>query len=150
DRLHLKMDTPNLQLSYNIRATNKLQIKTRYRFYGLNNNAEPFTITGFVALDAEFERRITPGGVFTNLPIAYHQNTFSADAIYDVWKQSQISFGYTNDRTSRDFREVSQLNDNQFRVSFDSRPKEWIDFRASYERSDRNGNGYDFNQFDRN
>ena len=146
DRVNLKMNTPNLQLSYNIRPRQKFQIKSSYRFYSLNNDAHRISFPGIVREDAEFEYPITPGATFTNLPISYDQNTFVVDAIYDVWKASQLSFGYSFDKTGRDFREVTDLHENRFRASFDTHPKTWIDFRTSYERSNRKGNGYDFSQ----
>ena len=130
----------NMMLS--ARPTNKMHVKGRFRYYEYDNDTKEITFPGFVFSDDFFNA--TP---IVNQPISYKKMRAKTDVGYDVWKRSRLNLGYTYDRIKQSNREVDTIQDHIFRGSIDTNPAAWLGLSASYERTERDIDDYDFDVY---
>jgi MtrB/PioB family decaheme-associated outer membrane protein len=125
-----------------------MQIKGKFRYFEYDNNTDQINFPGFVDADDFFVTPDAPGATsIVNLPTSYKKTTAGGDLGFDVFKKTRLTLGYTFEQTKRTNREVDKQDDQIFAGSLDSSFFSWLDLRASYERTDRDIDGYDFDVY---
>ena len=137
-KVDAKVDTSLYNVQVTSRPLNFMHTKARYRYYEYDNNTGQIDFPGRVRLDAAWLTEAEK-----NLPTGYIKNTAGMDIAFDVIRATTLTFGYTYDKVKRAHREAFKTEDDIYEVSIDTKPLAWVDFRISYERSERDGN-YDF------
>lgn len=132
---------------YSLRLTSKplsfMRVKGHFRYYDYDNQTDQINFSGgYVETDA-----FTTATPITNLPSSYTKTRTGLDFGFDVMKRTHLGLGYKYIRTDRENREVEEQNDHIVKLSADNRTLEWLDFRASYERTDREIGVYNFDVY---
>jgi DmsE family decaheme c-type cytochrome/MtrB/PioB family decaheme-associated outer membrane protein len=141
------MNTTLAQLRLTTQVVGPVRLVGQYRFFDLANHEAPFTIAGFIRTDADLRRPATPGGTYAPVLAAYNRHTASVEGSVNLPANSRVALSYTFERMNRDFREVSWMNDNRVKVSFDAHPASRLDVTTSYQRSMRDTSDYTFDQY---
>lgn len=134
-----KVDTTLYNVLLTSKPLNYLHMKARYRYYENDNNTDEIEFPGYVTVDESW----TSTSV-TNEPTSYKKATAGVDIGFDVFKATTLTIGYANEEMKRsENREVSKSDDDIYKISLDTKPASWLDLRASYEKSKRDGD-YDY------
>lgn len=142
------MDSRTVHARWTGQLTNKLHFAQQYRLYSLVNNEEPFRFFMFVREDQD--RRLPetqPGGTYLTVPADYAKHTSTSELSYNAPGDSRLSFAYTFERMNRDLREVEWMNDNKFKLAYDTRRFGWVELKAWYERAHRTTSSYEFDVY---
>jgi MtrB/PioB family decaheme-associated outer membrane protein len=137
-KVDAKVDTSLYNVHLTSNPLNFLHTKVRYRYYEYDNNTGQIEFPGRVRFDAAWV-----SGTEKNLPTGYRKTTAGMDFAFDVFRATTLTLGYTYDKMKRTHREASKTEDDIYNVSIDTKPLSWLDFKISYERSERDGD-YDF------
>jgi MtrB/PioB family decaheme-associated outer membrane protein len=110
----------------------------RYRYYDYDNQSKRIEFPGYVRYHAVWEEigRVT-------VPYAYTREDLGAELTWDIFRASHLGFAYKRQSWDREFREVESSDEDILTLSFDSKPVQWFNLRASYELGDRSIDGYD-------
>ena len=130
----------NLMITSN--PHNLLDLKIKFNSYEHKNNTTPISFPGYVDTDAYFIS--TP---VINLPSSYEKNTLDAGIRKDLFRNTRLGLNYTRKNMKRDNREVSEQNDQGFKVFLDTTTIAWLYLRTSYERVKRNTENYVFDSY---
>jgi MtrB/PioB family decaheme-associated outer membrane protein len=135
---------------YNVMLSSKpldyMRLKGQFRYYEYDNKTDTIIFPdGYVNSDSipALADAIT-GNPIQNLPSSYKKMRGSADVGFDVWQKTRFNLDYKYNRTERTNREVDNQQDHIFGGSVDTRPASWLDMRASYERTFRDIDNYDY------
>jgi len=135
---------------YNVMLSSKpldyMRLKGQFRYYEYDNKTDTIIFpNGYANADSTpaLADPIT-GNPIQNLPSSYKKLRVGADAGFDVWRNTRLNLDYKYDRTKRTHREVDTQQDNIIGGSVDTRPTSWMDMRASYERTLRDIDSYDY------
>jgi MtrB/PioB family decaheme-associated outer membrane protein len=110
-----------------------MHVKANLRYYDYDNRTGRIDFTGgYVDTDASVIS--TP---ITNLPTSYTKTRAGLDLDFDVLTRTRLGVGYQFERTDRENREVDQQDDNTIKTFLDTRPFDWGNLRATYQRTDR-------------
>ncbi len=137
-KVDAKVETSLYTLLYTMRPTDFLNIKARYRSYEYDNQTEIIHFPGYVRTDANWEEIEV-----ANHPSSYKKSDYGIDFGLTFLRSNTLTIGYARNNIKRKHREVAESDDDIFTVAFDSTPLSWLDIRASYEMSQREGE-YDF------
>lgn len=129
---------------YDFRLTSRplhyIHANGRFRYFEYDNKTPEIEFPqGYVVSDTF----VNPDPV-RNLPVSYKKTTTGADLGFDISSHSSFNLGYTLEQTRRKNREVARQDDQVFKGSFDVRPAQWLDLRASYKRTERDIDDYDY------
>lgn len=125
-----------------------MQIKGKFRYFDYDNNTEQIKFPGLVPADDSFVTPDAPGATsIVNLPTSYKKTTAGGNLGFDVFKKTRLNLRYTYEQTKRTNREVDRQDDHIFGGSIDTNFLSWLDLRASYERTDRDIDEYDFDVY---
>jgi MtrB/PioB family decaheme-associated outer membrane protein len=136
-KVDAKVNTSLYNVLFTSRPLSFMHAKAKYRYYRYDNDTEQLQFA-HVRFDATLL-----SDTEENLPTSYNKNTAGMEFAFDVFKATTLTLGYTYDQTKRTHREASKTEDDIYGVSIDTKPLSWIDFKISYERSERDGD-YDF------
>lgn len=145
-----EIDTELIQLRFTSRPSSHVRIKAHFRRYGIDNQTEQIFLPGFVLEDGQWRTQETLGATFSNLPIDFTKTTSGVDLAFRLAPSTQLTVGYTLEEVERDFREVEETDEDRIKISLDTKAASWLELRASYEASERDGTEYDFAQWQRN
>jgi MtrB/PioB family decaheme-associated outer membrane protein len=127
---------------YNVVLTSRpvdfLRAKAKLRYYERDNDSGSVTFPGYVPYDSSWNEET----VVTE-PVSYDRLTTGIDLTFDVARRTDLTVGYTFDTWDRTHREALDSDENIYSISVNSKPLEWLDLRASYEKSNRDVD-YDF------
>ena len=125
-----------------------VHLQGKLRYFEYDNNTDQINFPGFVPADDFFVTPDAPGATsIVNLPTSYKKTTAGGDLGFDVFKKTRLSMGYTYEQTKRTNREVDRQDDQIFGGSVDTNLISWLDLRASYQRTDRDIDDYDFDVY---
>ena len=132
---------------YNLRLTSRpltfMRVKADLRYYDYDNQTDRIDFSGgYVDADS-----VAIGTAVTNLPSSYTKTRGGLDLGFDVAARTSLGVGYQFERTERENREVDQQDDNVIKATADTRALDWMDIHASYERTDRQIDGYNYNVY---
>ncbi len=134
-------DTEVEVLSFNgdvgTRFGEDLVLTFRYRYYDYDNQSPRIEFPGYVRFHSVWEEipRIT-------VPYAYTRQELGAELDWDLFADSSLGLAYRHQIWDREFREVEGSDEDVLTLSFDSRPRPWVNLRASYEVGDRSLDDY--------
>jgi MtrB/PioB family decaheme-associated outer membrane protein len=135
-----KVNTSLYQATLASRPAHFIHINGKFRLYEYNNETEQILFPdGYVVTDSY----LSPSPV-QNLPTSYQKMTAGGNLGFDLSRKTRLNLGYAYEETDREYREVSKQHDNIFSGSFDASPSSWLDLRLSYERRNREIDGYDY------
>jgi MtrB/PioB family decaheme-associated outer membrane protein len=141
------MDTTTASLRWTSDFSPKVKLVGQYRYYGLDNDEEPFTIYQFVREDEDIRNPETAGGTYRTVLAGYSKHTASFEGTYQLSRLAKITGVYTFERMNRAFREVEWMNDNKFKVEYDTTLMGALEFKTWYERTERTTADYEFDLY---
>ena len=125
-----------------------VHLQGKLRYFEYDNNTDQINFPGFVPADDFFVTPDAPGATsIVNLPTSYKKTTAGGDLGFDVFTKTRLTLGYTYEQTKRTNREVDRQDDQIFGGSVDTNLISWLDLRASYQRTDRDIDDYDFDVY---
>jgi MtrB/PioB family decaheme-associated outer membrane protein len=132
---------------YYLRLTSRplpfMRIKANLRYYDYDNQTDRIDFTGgYVETD-----EAVIGTAITNLPTSYTKTRAGLDLEFDVLTRTRLGVGYKFEHTDRENREVERQDDNTIKSFLDTRALDWMDIRASYERTDRQIGDYNYDVY---
>ncbi len=145
--LNGKINATTVNLSFVSRPVQGLGIRMRYRTYDLTNKTSRYVITGDMsgspdrswgAADAATPEE--PYGHATANPYDTTTKTFTASATYDFKALTLEGLFRTSD-LSRSYREATSGRDTGGGFAAVYHAKDWMDIRASLDRTHRTANG---------
>jgi MtrB/PioB family decaheme-associated outer membrane protein len=121
------------------RAVNDLWLNARYRYYDYDNRTAPFVSTAVVGDWSVGTARIE------NQRPSLSRRTLDLDASFTPEQLRYVAFnaGFTRQDVDRTFRIFESTAENTVRVSVDSVGSGLVTVRTIYERSSREGSGFD-------
>jgi MtrB/PioB family decaheme-associated outer membrane protein len=135
-----EVNTSLLDFAITSRLLEFMRAKGKFRYFEYDNDTAQIEFpNGYVVSDTFLD----PDPV-KNLPISYKKTTAGADLGFDLSRHNRLTLGYTFYETRRENREVAKQKDNIFRGAIDSSLLSWLDLRLSYERTDRDIDGYNY------
>jgi MtrB/PioB family decaheme-associated outer membrane protein len=146
----LPMDSADAQVNttlYNLRLTSRplpfMRVKGNLRYYDYDNRTHRVDFSsGYVETDG-----FPISTAITTVPTSYTKTQAGLDLGFDVLTRTNLGIGYRFEHTDRENREVKSQDDNTFKASLDTRALEWMDFRASFQRTDRKIGDYNFDVY---
>ena len=141
------IDTQTAHVRWTSGSIGGLHLNGQYRFSRLDNREEPFTMFMFVREDQDVRLPETPGGTYRTVAADYSRHTVTAEAGYDLPRDSRLSLVYTFERMNRVFREVAWMNDHRLKVEFDTRRFGMLELKSWYQRTNRSTAEYRFAQY---
>lgn len=141
-----KIDTTTLNLTFSSRPTENLALRASYRSYDLENKTNRFVITGDTAVSDRVWTPVTPtadapyGHLTANV---YDTKTtrFVASAAYDIGDLT-LEGQYRIGRIERTSREAEKGDDDGYAITALFRAKDWLNFRGTYDDSERTAEGH--------
>jgi MtrB/PioB family decaheme-associated outer membrane protein len=125
-----------------------MHVRGKFRYFDYDNNTDQINFEGFVPADDFFVTPDVPGATsIVNLPTSYKKTTAGGVLGFDMFKKTRLNLRYTYEQTKRTNREVDRQDDHIFGGSVDTNLLSWLDLRASYERTDRDIDDYDFDAY---
>ena len=120
-----------------------MHLKANLRYYDYDNRTGRIDFSGgYVDSD-----ETVIGTAITNLPTSYTKTRAGLDLEFDMTARTRLGVGYQFEHTDREHREVEKQDDNILKTSLDSRALDWMDLRASYERTDRRIGDYNYDVY---
>ncbi len=137
-----QIETYHISVKANAKPLPKLGLTAKYRFYATDNST-PKTLFLPIVNDTASQVGTSSGRAEFNLPFQYTQNQFKLDAVYRVFKATNLSLGYELDVKNREFREVDEIFENKFKAGIRTNFKSLATARVNLAFSDRHGDAYD-------
>ncbi|MBI4483162.1 MAG: MtrB/PioB family decaheme-associated outer membrane protein [Acidobacteria bacterium] len=141
--LNGKKQTLSMNYTLMSRAVPALPLTLRYRSYDYNNDTPSLIFSRYVGTDGSLS---AAGIARRNLPYAYDRKNLGFDASWEFLKKSSLKFLYEWERFDREHRDVERSNEHTVGASLDLNPRQWVLFRTSYKRSERDPEHYEANE----
>jgi MtrB/PioB family decaheme-associated outer membrane protein len=129
-------------LAMNYTATSRpvryLWLNARVRYYDFDNRTPEFHLTRYVRFDST-PSTITPH----SRPLGQTRTNVDLDASFTPIPFTALRVGYGREATDRTYRIFRKTTENTFRTSLDSTLASWGMVRAIFERTVRDGSGFD-------
>jgi len=120
-----------------------MHLKANLRYYDYDNRTGRIDFSGgYVDSD-----ETVIGTAITNVPTSYTKTRAGLDLEFDMSARTRLGIGYQFEHTDREHREVEKQDDNILKTFLDSRALDWMDLRASYERTDRRIGEYNYDVY---
>jgi MtrB/PioB family decaheme-associated outer membrane protein len=140
EKVEAEVNTSLLDFAITSRPMDFMHAKGKFRYFEYDNDTPQIEFPdGYVVTDSFLD----PDPV-KNLPVSYKKTTARADLGFDLSRKNRLTLGYTFYQTRRENREVAKQKDNIYLGAFDSSLLSWLDLRLSYERTDREIDGYEY------
>jgi MtrB/PioB family decaheme-associated outer membrane protein len=117
----------------------KLGINIAYRWNERDNDSP---IDTYFRILADSENQNT-GNARVNRPYSFEQHKVNADVSYRVFKRTKLTLLYEWDQMTRNLQEVHENNEHTVGGKLVSRPNQYVNLGARYERSYRDRSSYD-------
>jgi MtrB/PioB family decaheme-associated outer membrane protein len=126
-----KVDVTSLNLYFTSQPVTNLSLTARFRGYDFDNQTPRITFPGYVRFDGYWNAvpRIS-------VPYSYKNDRFDATLGYRFGDLS-LEGGFKHIKMERTFRETEDTKENAFSVSASLHTADWLVFRGSYEKADR-------------
>jgi MtrB/PioB family decaheme-associated outer membrane protein len=141
------MDTRTVSMRWTSDLSKKARLVAQYRYYGLENNEEPFTIYHFVREDEDIRNPETVGGTYTTVAAQYSKQTGTIEGTWQFSLTSKASAVYTFEQMDRDLREVAWTKDHKIKLEYDSTLFGALELKSWYEHSQRTTAPYEFDLY---
>jgi len=140
-----QIETYHISLKATARPLPKLGISAKYRFYATENST-PKTLFLPVVNDTSSQVGQSSVRAEFSLPFQYTQNQVKLDAVYRIFKATNLNLGYELDTKNREFRAVDEVFENKFKAGIRTNFKSLATARVNLAFSDRFGDAYDDSQ----
>ena len=136
-RADTQVDVLSLNGDAGTRFGKDFSLVFRYRYYDYDDKSPRIEFPGYVRYHSVWEEipRIT-------VPYAYTRQELGAELGWDFAKASRLGLGFKRRSVDRDFQDVDSSDEDILNLTFDSKPRDWVNIRASYELGDRNVDDY--------
>lgn len=136
-RADTQVDVLSLNGDAGTRFGKDFSLVFRYRYYDYDDKSPRIEFPGYVRYHGVWEDipRIT-------VPYAYTRQEIGAELGWDFAKTSRLGLGVKRRSVDRDFQDVDKSDEDILNLTFDSKPRSWVNIRASYELGDRNVDDY--------
>ncbi len=124
--------------AFTSRPNRHVGLNARYRYYDYDNRTPHFATPNYVRFDQVWE----PEG-WESEPLGVKRHTFDADVTFTPIPLVGIQLGYGRLQSDRTFRIFEKTVDDAFRASVDLTGNQFFSVRALYERSVREGDGFE-------
>jgi MtrB/PioB family decaheme-associated outer membrane protein len=141
------MNTRTVSMRWTSDFSKQLRLVGQYRYYGLENDEEPFTMFQFVREDEDIRNPETAGGTYKAVLAQYSKHTGTVEGTYQFTPFNKASLVYTFERMNRDEREVEWMKDHKLKVEYDSVLFGALDVKSWYERTSRTTADYEFDLY---
>lgn len=131
-------DIKSVVFNLNSRPNNMVWLNAKYRYYDYANKTPHFTATNAIIGDWAAGTQI-----HETEPASFKRKTLDMDASFTPVEYLAFGVGFGREDADRTFRIFEQTAENTFRVSVDSTANQYISLRAKYERSNREGSGFE-------
>ncbi len=137
--LNGKLETRLVTVRFVSRPLPKLGINVAYRWNERDNDSPIDTYFRVLAdsKNQDFD------DARVNRPYSFEQHKVNADVSYKVYKRTKLTLMYEWDQMSRNLQEVHENNEHTVGGKLVSRPNQYVNLGARYERSYRDRSSYD-------
>jgi MtrB/PioB family decaheme-associated outer membrane protein len=111
-----------------------------YRYYDYDNTSDEIEFPGYVRFHAVWEPIARVAAIYS-----YKRQNLGAEIGWDLTQSSRLALLYDRESWDRENREVDTTDEDIFKLSYDSHPREWFNLHASYENGDRSIGPYHVN-----
>lgn len=132
-----KADIVSMVYGFNSRPLRNLSLNGRYRYYDYDNGTPAFRTTALVgdwALGTATRENAT---------FSLNRNTLDLDASYTPIDHLVVGAGYGREVSDRTHRIYEETAEDVVRLSVDSRGSQYFTAGLKFERSNREGSGFD-------
>jgi len=137
-----QIETYHISIKANAKPLPKLGLTAKYRFYATDNTT-PKTLFLPIINDTGSQVTTSSSRAESNLPFQYTQNQFKLDAVYRIFRGTNLNMGYALDVKNREFRAVDEIFENKFKAGIRTNYKSLVAARVNFAFSDRHGDAYD-------
>jgi MtrB/PioB family decaheme-associated outer membrane protein len=131
-------DIRSAVFSFNSRPFADVTVNAKYRYYDYDNKSEHFAISNAIIGDW------AAGTQFHETePASFKRKTADLDISYAPFDYVSFAIGGGREEGDRTFRIFEKTTENVFRASVDSTGNQYVTVRAKYERSRREGDGFE-------
>lgn len=141
------MNTRTVSMRWTSDFSKQARLVAQYRYYGLDNDEEPFTMYQFVREDEDIRNPETVGGTYQTVLAQYSKQTGTVEGTYQFSPFRKASVVYTFERMDRDQREVEWMNDHKLKLEYDAVVFGSLDVKTWYERTERSTADYEFDLY---
>lgn len=136
------MNTINFTADYVITPVARLNVRTFYRRYDLNNET-PSSRWQYVTSDtSNLNGTVSFANKRVSLPFAWDRQNAGAEATWRLPRRSSVTFGYEREAISREHREAD-TSENIVHAAWRTRVAGRVSFEARYLQGMRDGGAYD-------
>ncbi len=129
--------TVSTVLGFTSRPTKAIRINARYRLYDYDNETPVFSSPAYIRMDYSFR----PTAIATE-PISTQRQNFDVDVGFSPVRHTLFKVGYGYGKADRTYRIFDTTSEDTFRVSFDTTGNRYFTARVKYERTSRDGSGF--------
>jgi MtrB/PioB family decaheme-associated outer membrane protein len=130
-----------VNLQYTARPIPEFAVNARYRYQDMDNRTPHFEMFGRVRFDGVYDSGATH--IPSPEPYSVKRNNFDVDGTISAVKYTSIKVGYGFAESDRTFRIWEKTKEDTFRVSADTTGNQYVSMRAIFEKSKREGEGFD-------
>ena len=134
-----KMETRLVTARFVSNPLPKLGINVAYRWNDRDNDTSRDT---YFRIRADSEDQ-DPDNARVNRPYSFEQHKVNADVSYQIYKRTKLTVMYEWDQMNRNLQEVHENNEHTVGGKLVSRPNQYVNLGARYERSYRDRSSYD-------
>jgi MtrB/PioB family decaheme-associated outer membrane protein len=131
--------TVAMNYAFTTRPNRYIWVNTRYRYYDLDNRTPEFEAPEYYRQD---ERNIRELRLVETHVHDYTRQYFDIDASFTPIPFAALKVGYGRRDVDRTFRIFTKTAENVFRTSIDTTGNQYVSVRGIYERSVREGSGF--------
>jgi MtrB/PioB family decaheme-associated outer membrane protein len=137
--LNGKLETRLVTARFVSKPLPKLGINVAYRWNDRDNDTP---IDSYFRVRADSENQ-PPNDPRINRPYSFEQHRVDADFSYKVYKRTKLTLMYQWEQMNRNLQEVHKNNEHTVGGKLVSRPNQYLNLGARYERSYRDRSSYD-------
>jgi MtrB/PioB family decaheme-associated outer membrane protein len=130
-----------VNLQYTARPIQEFSLNARYRYMNVDNRTPHFEMFGRVRFDGVYDGPTVD--VPSPEPYGVKRSNFDVDGTISAVKYTSIKLGYGFAESDRTFRIWEKTKEDTFRVSADTTGNRYVSMRALFEKSTREGEGFD-------
>jgi len=134
-----KMETRLVTARFVSNPLPKLGINIGYRWNDRDNDTP---IDTYYRIRADSENQ-NVANARVNRPYSFEQHKVDADVSYQIYKRTKLTLMYEWDRMTRNLQEVDENNEHTVGGKLVSRPNQYVNLGARFERSYRDRSSYD-------
>jgi MtrB/PioB family decaheme-associated outer membrane protein len=140
-----KMNTTQLGAEYFIAPMPRVNVRAFYRRFELENETKS-SQWQYVTQDASnLNGTVSYKNQRTNLPVAWNRQNLGVETtLRFAQMRSSVVLGFEHETTDREHRQAERTTESTLRAAWRARPADWLSFRTSYQRANRDAGEYNW------